>query len=507
MDQSSRNAYEQLIESTRAVSLLRSTSALLHWDQQTMMPKGGLAYRSKQLTQIETLAHQKFTDPKIGEWIERCEQTPELLADPLDPKAVNLREWRRLYDRATRLPKTLVEQMSQTASLGRGAWGEARRESNFSHFQPWIEKWVDLLRQQAQCLGWPTGGEPWDALAEEYEPGCTAQQIESVFAPLKDRLVNLVGKLTGCSKQPEDRFGSIELPIDQQRRFVKFIAEQIGFDFDRGRLDEALHPFCSSTHCHDVRLTTRFGSGGFPDALASTMHEAGHGIYNQSLPPQHMDTPMGGPVSLGIHESQSRLWENQVGRSRTFWTWCLPRLRHYFGTAVDELDLDSIDNALHRVHPDLIRVEADELTYNLHIMIRFDLERALLNGDLEAREIPGAWNELYAKLLQVKVPDDARGCLQDMHWSAGAMGYFPTYTLGNLYAAQFFEQAQKELPDLDNQIEQGQFDPLRTWLQRNIHSQGMRYRAADLCQQVTGRPLSAEPLLSYLERTYLPLYE
>ena len=498
--------YDELIELTKEATLLSASAALLSWDQQTMMPGGGLEYRSRQLAQLASLHHRAVTDPRVGECLAACESDRDLMADPSSPPAVNVREIRRQYDRQRKLPTALVRELAQTTSLAQHEWAEARKDSDFARFRPWLEKVVELTRRAAECLEWPPDGEPWDALAEDYEPGCTAAEVEAVFTPLRKRLAPLIADLTESKRKPSDEFNRLELPIDRQEEFVRFVSKQIGFDYDRGRLDRSTHPFCSGTHCHDVRLTTRFHESNVNDALGSTMHESGHGIYEQGLPSEHIGTPMGMSVSLGIHESQSRLWENQVGRSRAFWTWCSPKLEDFFGSAVASLRPDDVYGAANIVKPDFIRVEADEATYNMHIMVRFQIERALMNGKLAVADVPIAWNEAYKSYLGLDVPDDRRGCLQDIHWSSGSIGYFPTYTLGNLYAAQFFEKACGDIPDLFGQFERGEFGALRAWLKEKIHSHGQRYRAGDLCEHVTGEPVSADPLMRHLQGKLRPLY-
>jgi carboxypeptidase Taq len=313
-------------------------------------------------------------------------------------------------------------------------------------------------------------------------------------------------ELMGSETSPSNAFNEVTLPIEQQKTFVKAIAAQIGFDFEAGRLDESTHPFCGGTHCRDVRMTTRFHEDNVNDAIGSTMHESGHGIYEQGLLFEHVGTQMGQAVSLGIHESQSRMWENQVGRSEAFWKWCYPKLSEYFGDATSSLSFDDVYGGANIVRPDFIRVEADEATYNMHIMIRFELERLIMSGDLAVADIPDAWNQRYKEYLGIEVPSDAKGCLQDVHWSMASMGYFPTYTLGNLYCAQFFEKAMEEIPDMYEQFETGEFGALKTWLNENIHRHGKRYRAADLCEVVTGKSLTAEPLMRHLESKLRPLY-
>ena len=500
-------AYEQLISLVKEAELLGSTAQLVGWDQETMMPPGGLEFRSRQLAQLARMTHEMSTDPRLGELLAACEGNSDIAGDSSSPQAVNVREARRKFDRATKLPADLVEEEARLSSVARHEWAEARRDSDFPRFQPWLEKIVDLLRRKADCYGWDAaGGEPWDALAEDYEPGCTAVQIVEVFTPLRQRLQKLISDLMGSSTAPSNAFNELKLPIEQQERYVRFVSESLGFDYTRGRLDRSTHPFCSGTHCNDVRLTTRFRDDNLNDALGSTMHEAGHGIYEQGLLYEHVGTPMGNAVSLGIHESQSRMWENQVGRSFAFWKWGHPKLKDFFGEAIKAISLEDAFGGANIVKPDFIRVEADEATYNMHIMVRFEIERALLNGSLPVADIPGVWNAKYQEYLGIDVPDDRRGCLQDIHWSMTSMGYFPTYTLGNLYAAQFFEKAMQDIPDLERKFERGRFDDLKQWLNEKIHSHGMRYRAAELCEVVTGQPLSAEPLMRHLESKLRPLY-
>jgi carboxypeptidase Taq len=499
-------SYDQLLALVREAGLLAGTSGILSWDQETMMPPGGLEFRSRQLAQLARLQHEMFTAPRIGDLLSACEEDARLMRDPHAVEATNIRELRHEYDRRTRLPAALVEEEARLASLAQHEWAEARKASDFARFRPWLEKIINLLRRKARAYGWRRGGEPWDALAEDFEPGCTAREVEAVFAPLRTRLQSFIADLTASRTPPSNRFNETPLPVDAQMKFCRLVAEQIGFDFKRGRLDLSTHPFCGGSHCGDVRMTTRFKEECVLDGLGSTMHESGHGMYEQGLLFEHIGTPMGRAVSLGIHESQSRLWENQVGRSRAFWRWCHPKLREFFGEAVRGFSVDEVYGAANIVEASFIRVEADEATYNMHIMVRFELERALLNGDLNAGDLPGVWNRKYREYLGVAVPDDRRGCLQDIHWSVCSMGYFPTYTLGTMYAAQFFDAAAEAIPGLEAQIASGEFAPLRTWLNENIHAHGQRFRAADLCKVVTGRPLSADPLMNDLEAKLRPLY-
>ncbi|MCA1831053.1 MAG: carboxypeptidase M32 [Actinobacteria bacterium] len=498
------NAYEELLTRVEETSVLRSTMGVLGWDQRTKMPPGGVELRSRQLAQLARLGHERATDPRIGELLAECESDDDLTSDPHSDSGANIREIRRAYDRQTKLPSDLVEERARTSTIAEHHWEEAREKTDFSIFAPWLEKNIDLSRRTAEYYGWESDEEPWDALAEGFERGMRAKDIEAVFIPLRDRLQALVSELTSTSAKPSTRIRDVKLPIDAQMAFVTKIAEAIGFDFSRGRIDTTVHPFCSGFSPGDVRITTRFSEHKFFDALAATMHETGHGIYEQGLPAGLNLQPIGRAVSLGFHESQSRMWENFVGRSLAFWRWCQPMVAKDLGTS--EIDADEIYAGMNVVAPDFIRVEADEATYNLHIMVRFELERSLMNGDISAPDVPHEWNRRYKEYLGIDVPNDTLGCLQDVHWSGASFGYFPTYTLGNLYAAQIFEKIREDIPDIDARFERGEFATLKAWLNENLHTHGSRYEPADLCMRLTGKPLSADPLLRHLEAKLRPLY-
>ncbi|MCE9618931.1 MAG: carboxypeptidase M32 [Planctomycetes bacterium] len=499
------NALTTLFAAVKEARLLESTANLLGWDQETMMPKGGAELRSRQLSQLARIAHETFTTPRIGELLAAAEESAASLPkDSAD--AVNVREIRRDYDKATKLPSALVAELAQTASQAQHVWIEARKESNFKKFQPWLEKTVKLNIDKAECLGWSKGGEAWDALADHYEPALTAAAVTAVFEPLRTRLQQLLDRIRGAKQQPSNAFNEIALPIESQEKFVRYVAKRIGFNFDNGRLDRSTHPFCGGSHGRDVRMTTRYNLTCVLDALGSTMHESGHGMYEQGHDFNQVGLPMGEAAGLSVHESQSRMWENQVGRGRNFWTWARPQLSAFFGDACDHFTLDHLYQAANVVEPGFIRVESDEATYNMHVMIRFKLERAMLKGDMAIGDLPGFWNKLYKEYLGVTVPDDRRGCLQDVHWSMGAIGYFPTYTLGTLLAAQLFEKARKDIPGLDEGFSRGEFAPLLAWLRKNVHCEARRYRLDELCRKVTGAPLSADPMMRHLESKLLPLY-
>lgn len=491
-------AYADLCAHLREAATLASVAALVGWDQETYMPPSAAEARAEQAALLARLVHERRTSPRVGELIAACENDPAVRGD--DAMSRSVREMRRDYDLATRLPASLVSELARVGSQSQEVWKQAREKSDFAMFAPWLERMMDLARQKARCLGWPEGGEIYDALLDEYEPGMTSRQVESIFMPLRPRLTALVERVKSSRKKPSEAPLKVRVPQEAQHRFGMQVLEAMGFDLRAGRLDMTTHPFCSGLAPGDTRLTTRYREQRFTDALFGTLHEMGHGLYEQGLPKaEHFGTPLADAISLGIHESQSRMWENFVGRGRPFWRWALPRAKRAFGGGFSRVTLDGIFRAVNLVTPSLIRVEADECTYNLHIMVRFELERALVSGSLKVADLPGEWNRRYREYLGVKVPDDRRGCLQDVHWSFGLVGYFPTYTLGNLYAGQFWETIRRDIPDLDGELSRGRFEGLKGWLNRHIHAHGRRYRAGELCERVTGRPLSAEPLLAHLE--------
>jgi len=496
-------AYANLVERSQRIALLGSSAGVLHWDMETYMPSGGAPHRARQVSLISGMTHEMFTAPEMGEWLSTVERSP-LVADRESDAAVNVRELRREYDRSVKVPKALVEELSRVTALAHNVWREARRRSDFQAFQPTLERIVELKREQADAIG--TGPTRYDALLDGYEPGMTVAEMRRVFDALTAELSPFVERIVASGRTPDRTILRRDYPAEGQAVLGRIVAENIGFDLTSGRIDTSAHPFTISFGPGDTRLTTRYAVHDVGSSLFSVLHEGGHGMYDQGLEPEHYGTPRGEPVSLGIHESQSRMWENFVGRSRSFWEYALPIARGIFPGALSGVSMDAIYWAVNDVRPSFIRVEADEATYNLHVLLRFDLEQRIIGGDLATTDIPAAWNERFAQLLHTTPPDDARGCLQDVHWSGGSFGYFPTYTLGNLYAAQFFAQAQQDLGDLDGMLRRGQFRPLLDWLREKIHRQGMRYRAGDLVRRVTGRPLDHRPLMEHLRTKLSPLY-
>ena len=427
-----------------------------------------------------------------------------LAADPHSDAGATIRRLLREYNKKINLPQSLVEELARTAVLGQNVWQAARTNNDFAAFRPLLEKTVELKRSEAEALGYPEC--PYDALLDDYEPEARTREVAAVLAELRDALVPLVAEIGETGRQADVSILARRYPIDRQEAFGREAAARIGFDFARGRLDVTAHPFCSGMGPNDCRITTHYNERWFPAAFFGILHEAGHGIYDQGLRIDQYGLPPGDAVSLGIHESQSRMWENLVGRSRAFWQYHFPLAQQCFPETLGGVALDDFYFAVNAVHPSLIRIEADEATYNLHILIRFELEQALLDNELSVADLPGAWNEKYRLYLGIEPPDDAMGVLQDVHWSGGALGYFPTYSLGNLYASQFFAQADREIGPLAEQFAQGEFEPLRQWLGEKIHGQGQCYPAADLVRRVTGRPLSSASLVEHLRAKYAPLY-
>lgn len=496
--------YQELVGHLRQTSLLGSCVNVLGWDEQTYLPTAGAEHRSNQLGLLAGMIHDRVTHPRVGELLGELGQRSDL-GEPDSPPVVNVRESRRQYDRATKLPKALVEELSRVTSLGQQAWVKARKASDFAQFRPWLEKIVELKRQEARCIGFGSGA-PYDALLDEYEPGMKVGDVQAVFTPLREALVKLVADIAAAPKKPDVMILHRRYPIEAQRVFATDVAQRIGFDFEAGRLDVTAHPFCNGIGPGDCRLTTRYNENHFPEAFFGVLHEAGHGMYEQGLDRAAYGTPMGDSVSLGIHESQSRMWENFVGRSLPFWRHFYPQAQAHFPDALGTVRLDEFYAAVNDVRPSLIRVEADEVTYNLHIMLRFELEQPLIAGDLQPADVPTVWTETFTRYFGIVPPDDRRGCLQDVHWSGGMIGYFPTYALGNMYAAQLYNAADRDLGGLDAQFARGEFQPLKEWLNTRIHQKGKQYRPQRLVEMVTGETLSPQPLIAQLKKKFGPLY-
>jgi carboxypeptidase Taq len=494
-------AYEELVRLSREASVLSSCLVLLEWDEQVTMPRGGVEHRAEQTSLLAGLLHDRTSDPRLDELLRVMESASQDRA-PDDPVLVNVREMRRAFERERRMPKRLVEEMARVSTLASQAWAEARRRDDFATFAPWLERTFALAREEADAVGYT--GAPYDALLDEYEPGMTVDRLSELFAGLERDLVPLVHSFQGEPAPAPAHVLAREFPVDRQRIFADGVAAALGFDLERGRLDTGQHPFCAWIGRGDVRIALRYLPRNFASGFFGLLHEIGHALYDQGLDPAHYGTPLGEPASLGLHESQSRLWENHVGRSHGFWRHFYPQLRSTFHEALHDVSLVTFRRVVNRVAPGVIRVHADEVTYDLHILIRFDLERALLAGDLRVGDLPGAWGELYRRYLGVASPNDRNGCLQDGHWSEGLIGYFPTYTLGNVYAAQLYDAAEEAVGPLDEAFAVGDFLTLRTWLGEHVHRHGQRYAVTSIIERATGRPPDPAALVASLERRYRP---
>jgi carboxypeptidase Taq len=496
-------AYAEMIRRTREKSLLEGCMEVLAWDEGTYLPAAGAEHRAKQMALLAGLAHEKGTDPRLGELLAEVESS-NLASDPESDAAVNVREIRQLYDWETCLPRPLVEESARVTALAEQEWAAARRRADFALFRPWLERVIGICREYAAAID--DESDPYDVLLHHYESELTTAQLTDLFDALRRELVPLVNALTHARRRPDVSFLTRRYAVDRQRKFGERVAAGVGFDFAAGRLDTTSHPFFSTLGPRDIRITTRFQPDRFRAGFFGVLHEVGHGLYEQSLPAEHHGTPLGESPSLALHESQARLWENAVGRSRGFWAHFLPTARDLFSTALRGLGLDDFYFAINHVEPTFIRASADEVTYNLHILIRFELERALIADDLRVADLPGAWADAYRRYLGITPDDDAEGCLQDGHWAAGMFGYFPVYTVGNLLAAQFFARARADLPDLDAAFARGDFGGLLDWLRAAIYRHGSRYTVEQLTERATGSPLHIRPFLDGLRHKYQDLY-
>lgn len=475
------------------------------------MPTGGGEARADQLATLQGLAHERLTSAEtealLAKWLDL--KSGELLdGDPpaWDPIArALLRETWRDYTKAKQLPNEFVRRLGRTCSLAQQIWAEAKKRNDFASFQFPLKAVVALKKEEAAYRG--PAATPYDPLVDLYEPGPTTQRLAALFAALKMKLVPLLERIIRSPNRPDESLSKSRYPADRQLAFGKMVLTAMGYDFTHGRLDISAHPFTTSFHPSDVRVTTWVTDQDFTGSLFSCIHEGGHGLYDQGLPPAHYGTPLGEAVSLGIHESQSRLWENCVGRSRPFWQHFYPLLQDAFPEPFRNISLDAFYAAVNTVKPSFIRVDADELTYNLRIMLRFEIERDLMEGRVQVEDLPQLWRDKMHAYLGVVPETDREGVLQDVHWALGAIGYFPTYTLGNLYAVQFFNQARRDLPDLLDRIAAGDLAPLKAWLNERVHRWGRTFTADQLVRRVTGEPLNPDHFLTYLENKFAEIYK
>jgi carboxypeptidase Taq len=496
MDEKLERFKEIMVE----VADLDSASALLGWDQQVNMPAAAAEARGNQLGTLDKLSHQAFTSDEVGRLLDELGSRAAALSP--DDEAM-VRVARRDYEKETRVPSSFVTAIAVVSAQAQTAWVEARSKSDFSIFQPHLEKVVELAHKYISFF--PPADHPYDTLLDRFEPGMKTADVQAIFASLRPRQVDLIKQIS-AAQQVKDSFLHKKYEERKLWDFGVDVVTRFGYDWKRGRQDKAPHPFEESFSVNDVRITTRFEADHPIAMLFSTMHESGHGMYEQGISPAYERTRLRHGTSLGVHESQSRMWENLVGRSLPFWKYFFPRLKKTFPSQLGNVDLKTFYKAINKVEPSLIRVNADEATYNLHIMLRLEIEIGLVEGRMAVKDLPEIWNAKMKEYLGIVPPNDALGVLQDIHWSGGMLGYFSTYALGNLISAQLWEKINQDIPALDEQFRKGKFDALLDWLHTNIHRHGRKYDPQDLVQRVTGSKIIPEPYIRYLTEKYTDIY-
>jgi carboxypeptidase Taq len=495
--------YEELLEKVYEINDIEKANALLSWDRETNMPKAGITARVQQMTTLNRLSHVMFTADEMGELIEAA--AVEVEDAPFDSNEASLiRLLRRTYDNARKLPPEFVARISEVGGHAHGAWVQAREENDFEAFRPWLEQVVELGQEMAGYYGYED--ELYDALLDKYEFDMKTAEVRETFAAVKRDLVPLRQAIEEAGSEVDDSFLHQRFDVAKQKQFARFIAPKIGYDFDRGHIGTVVHPFATSFSRDDARITTRWNPEFLSPFLFGTLHESGHAIYEQGTHPDLARTPLARGTSLGIHESQSRMMENIVGRSRGFWQAYYLPLQSTFPEQLNDYSVEDFYRAINKVQPSFIRVEADELTYSFHIILRFELEQALMTGDLAVRDLPVVWNDKMDELLGIVPPTDSTGCLQDVHWTRPTFGYFPTYALGNLYSAQFYEAAVAQNPEIVDEMAAGKTDALLAWLRENIHQHGRKFTPRELVQRVTGQPLYHEPFTRYVTAKFSAIY-
>lgn len=496
---------EKLIE----IGHLKAALSLLQWDQQVNVPPGGQDARAATMAVIAGICHEKLTSSLMGDLLETLMNGLKESHLSLEYKCNVRRAWED-HQKAKKLPVQFIQELTRVRGEANEHWVQARQKSDFNILAPDLVKIVELKRREADYLGYGYMKSSYDALLDDFEPGITGEELIKFFNPLKKFLVSFGGEIGASRVKPRKEILRSRCLIQQQKKFAKMVVSKMGFDWNRGLLSVSAHPMCFSFHPADVRMSTRYKEDDFfNQCLLRTIHEAGHGLYDQGMRAEYFGTPMCDAVSGAIHESQSRMWENQVGRSKNFWKYFFPRLNGIYAFQDDFCgsSFEDFYAAINAVEPSLIRTDADEVTYNLHVIMRFEIEKVLIEGDIKVSDLPSVWNSKMREYLGVIVPNDAQGVLQDVHWSGGFFGYFPTYTLGNLYAAQFYATAKRDLPDLEKDFASGGFKRLLEWLRRNIHVHGRMYSTSELVQRVTGEPLDSRHFTEYIREKYSEIYQ
>jgi carboxypeptidase Taq len=490
--------YEVYKNKMELIADVKYASAVLQWDQETYLPPNGAKFRGKQLSTLSEISHRMFSDEELGKVLGEL-KSQEL---PLIQKR-NIERTHEDYIKNKKYSSAFVRQLSEQINRTFHSWIEARRKNSFAVYEKTLDELIQLKRQEAEILGYEN--HPYNALLDEYEKGCTVELLDGTFRNMLPTLLELLQRIA-ASKQVDDSFLRQQYPKQQQWEWGMGLIKDLQFDFTSGRQDISEHPFSTSFNSRDVRITTRIDENDFGNMTWSCIHETGHALYEQGLAEEQYGLPLGEACSYSIHESQSRLWENNVGRSLAFWKYQYPRLQQRFPQQLSQVSSEDFYKGINKVQPSFIRTEADEITYHFHVYIRYELEKNLIDKTLQAADIPAFWNENYNKLLGVNVPDDKRGCLQDVHWSHGSFGYFPTYSLGSFYAAQFFTTASEQVKGLEDSISRGEYLPLLEWLRSKIHRHGRFFTSEELCMEVTGRTLDVTYFVNYLLHKYVSIY-
>lgn len=491
--------YQNYCAYMRKIADVQFAAGVLNWDQETYMPSKGANFRAQQLSTLAGIAHELATKEELGTLLNKLSKDTTLT----EKEKRNIAQSLKNYNQNKKYTTAFVEELSKTISETFQAWQKAKATNDFKIYAPHLKKLVQLKRKECELLGYTE--HPYDALIDQYEPETKTKQLEILFADVKNQLVEFVKQIAE-KPQNKDNFMFLNYNKDKQWNFGIDILKQMGYDFEAGRQDISSHPFTTNFSSEDVRVTTRINENDINEMIWSCIHEGGHALYEQGLPASEYGLPSGEYISLGIHESQSRLWENNVGRSLAFWNFNFNKLKEYFPENLNNISSKDFYRAMNIVKPSLIRTSADELTYHFHVLIRFEIEKALIEGKIEVDDLPSYWNTKYKEYLNIDVPSDSQGVLQDVHWSHGSFGYFPTYSLGSFYAAQFFSQAKKEIKNLEQEIEKGNLNPLLNWLRENIHKHGKHYNATQLCEKITGEKLNFKYFMDYAKQKYSDLY-
>jgi len=495
--------FEKFVEELEEMTHIKAAIAVLQWDQEVFMPKKGADMRAKTISNLIGILHKRFISKDFENLLFKIKK----LADKgklSDNESCIVREVWREFEREKKMPTEFVRELANVCSKAQSVWAEARRKSDFKMFLPYLKKIIELKRKEAKFAGFKKN--PYDALLDIYEPYVTTEEISVIFDDLKKFLVPFLKKIKKSKIKINPNILKDNFPISKQIDFNKLVAEKIGFDFEAGRLDISAHPFSTNFNAQDARITTRYKKDNLIDSLSSTIHESGHAMYEQGILIENFGTPLGESASIGIHESQSRIWENIVGKGKNFWKFFYPIMQEKFPKPFSKIKFDDFYRAINCVKPSLVRVESDEVTYNLHIIMRFEIEKELIDGSIEAEDLPKIWNNKTKEYFGINVPNDAMGVLQDVHWSGGEFGYFPAYALGNLYSAQFYFAAKRDIENLEEKFSEGQFSQFREWLRENIHIHGKMYSTEELLKRITGEKLDSKYFIDYIKNKYSEIY-